>query len=722
MSAIVRCGTALTLAGAIFCAPGCNRGSASSKISAPGAPVFIISIDTLRADHLAAFGYKGVETPAIDAICADGILFRNAYSHVPLTFPSHVTMLTGVLPADSGVRNNIGYRFDSTKHATVPQLLKERGYATGAAVSAFVLRGDTGLRDAFDFYDDAMEMQESKPIGYIERSGSASEAVAESWIDAHRAEPVFFLLHLFEPHAPYEPPEPYKSRFALPYDGEIATADAIVGKFIQYLKRNGLYDKALILLMSDHGEGLGDHGEQEHGIFLYREELHVPLIVKLPGSAMRRSTVDAPVQLIDILPTITSVTGVATPKQAKGTSLLALANKPDRMVYSETLYPRIHLGWSELRSIIGRSHHYIDAPRPELYDIAGDPRETRNIVTRERRVFAAMRREVDAYPRVVAGPSHMTPEEAAKLSALGYLTGSAGGDGGPLGDPKDQIGDLIAFNEAVQLEQTGRYAEAVQMYRGLTQRNPRFTDAWTRLSRSLEQMGRYSEAIESYKAAIRVSPSLAGEFALSMARDYLNLGDADSAAKHAELGLDVNPGSAHLLLGRAALAKGDPARAIAEARMAMNDRAFNIAAKVLLAQAEVRRDPSTVSQALAMIEEARREASSRQMPPVALLDFVRGDILARMGRVADARAAFEEEIAHFPHDREAYASLAVLQWLEGDRAASNRTMQRLILAIPGHETYAFISQTYRQIGDQTAADIWLRKAERSTAVRGSALR
>lgn len=682
----------------------------------------IISIDTLRADHLPLFGYKGVQTPNIDALRADGILYTNAYSHVPLTLPSHVTMLTGLLPPGCGVRNNIGYRLDIRKHATIPQLLKERGYATGAAVSAFVLRGDTGLRRAFDSYDDAMEVQENKPIGYIERSGFTSEAVAEAWIDQHRGGRLFFFLHLFEPHAPYEPPEPFKSRFALPYDGEIATADAIAGKLIQHLKSAGLYDQALIILMSDHGEGLGDHGEQEHGIFLYREELHVPLIVKLPRGAMARSTVDAPAELIDILPTITSVTGAATPKECKGSSLLTLANAPARSVYSETLYPRIHLGWSDLRSLIDRAHHYIEAPTPELYDVERDPHETANILADQRRVYAAMRKELATHPRNLDGPSRVSTEEAAKLAALGYLTANAAADSGPLGDPKEHIGELTLFNSAVQLEQAGRHAEAAHLYRNLTERNPRFTDAWTRLSKSLEEMGRYSEAIDSYKAAIRVSPALAGEFALSMARDYLNLGDADSAAKHAELGMEANAAAAHLLLGRAALAKGDSARAIAEARAAMSDHASNIAGTVLLAQAEVRLDRSKIPEALAMIENAKRQAGQRKSPPVALLDLVRGDILARLGRIPEAKAAFEEEIANYPRDRDAYASLAVIQTLEGDRAGSERTMARLVRAMPDPETYAFISHTYQEIGDHAAAKRWQSEAERLLAGRGSAPR
>ena len=243
----------------------------------------IISIDTLRADHLPIYGAAGPETPAIDALAKDSVVFENAYSHVPLTLPSHVTILTGLLPKDNGVRNNLGYRFDSAAHPSVPTLLKARGYATGAAVSAYVLRGATGLAAAFDDYDDQMDRaSEGTAMGEVQRPGARTVAVAVRWVNTRRDQPFFYLLHLFEPHAPYAPPEPFKSRYAAhPYDGEIAAADAVLGQFLEALKSGGVYDRATIILLSDHGEGLGDHGEAQHGIFLYREAIHVPLLLKL---------------------------------------------------------------------------------------------------------------------------------------------------------------------------------------------------------------------------------------------------------------------------------------------------------------------------------------------------------------------------------------------------------------------------------------------------------
>ncbi|HWW61172.1 MAG TPA: sulfatase, partial [Thermoanaerobaculia bacterium] len=314
----------------------CGRGvpAPSNKI-----PVILISIDTLRSDHLPAYGYTKIATPHLDGFRADAILFEHAYSHVPLTLPSHTTMFTGALPADNGVRDNIGFRLGTTI-PTLPELLKRNGYATGAAVSAFVLRKDAGLARGFDFYDDRIDPANSGVnVGRVQRKGSETAAIARTWIAGHERAPFFFFLHLYEPHTPYDPPEPYRSRYASHYDGEIAHADEIVGTFLDALRKDGVYDDALIIILSDHGEGLGEHREQEHGVFLYREALQVPLLLKLPKSAMHGKSIATPVQLSDVFATITSITNTK-----KGLSLVDIAAgaKPDRRIYAETLFPRFH--------------------------------------------------------------------------------------------------------------------------------------------------------------------------------------------------------------------------------------------------------------------------------------------------------------------------------------------------------------------------------------------
>jgi len=280
--------------------------SACRRASFPKAPAFLVSIDTLRADRLRAYGGMTVDTPAIDALAKDGIVFETALSHVPLTLPSHATLFTGLLPFQNGVRDNLGYRL-SPDLRTLAGELASRGYATGGAVSSVVLDRATGISRGFDFWDDSVEVRKAgQALGQVQRPGMETEARLEEWIGKVPAgKPAFAFLHVYEPHTPYEPPEPFASRYAgRPYDGEGAAADAVVGKFFGFLKARGLYDGSLIVLLSDHGEGLGDHGEDEHGIFLYREALQVPLIVKLPGSRDAGRRVPEPAGLVDVFPTV----------------------------------------------------------------------------------------------------------------------------------------------------------------------------------------------------------------------------------------------------------------------------------------------------------------------------------------------------------------------------------------------------------------------------------
>ncbi|MCI0549219.1 MAG: sulfatase, partial [Candidatus Rokubacteria bacterium] len=272
-------------------AAACSRGQA---LRFPGAPVVLVSIDTLRADHLPAYGYAGVKTPHIDRFRRDAILYERAWSHAPLTLPAHVSLLTGLLPFEHGVRDNLGYRLDPGAHTTLAALLRGKGYATGGFVSAHALRGGTGLAEAFDVYDDHMVAPGGggmEALGRVQRRGEETLALARAWLAGVESRPFLLFLHLYEPHAPYEPPEPFRSATALPYDGEIAKSDEIVGGLLDELRRSGVYDRALVVLLSDHGEGLGEHGEDEHGILLYRWALHVPLLVKLPGAARAGTTV-----------------------------------------------------------------------------------------------------------------------------------------------------------------------------------------------------------------------------------------------------------------------------------------------------------------------------------------------------------------------------------------------------------------------------------------------
>ena len=323
------------------------------------------------------------------------------------------------------------------------------------------------------------------------------------------------MLHLFEPHAPYAPPPPFNRRYPLAYDGEIGATDQIVGELFETLRTSGIYEKAVIIVVSDHGEGLMDHGEQEHGIFLYREAIHVPLLIKLPGNRDGGMSMAGPVGLTDLFPTIAKLVGAEVPSGLDGSSLFETPAKP-RSIFSETIYPRVHLGWSELRSLIGGAHHYIDAPRAELYDLKADPRETNNILAEQRRIAAAMRETIRPLTVAIAAPSNVDPEEAEKLTALGYLSQSAPAGSGPLPDPKDHIGEIALMREGAQLTQAGRYSEAIAKLKSVLASNPRLTDAWSLLAKCYEEAEDYENAVSAYRKVIELSPTTSGDTALSL--------------------------------------------------------------------------------------------------------------------------------------------------------------------------------------------------------------
>ena len=394
-------GSALCLAFAgllvLSCGGQPDRGSgAPTDHAAPETPrmILLISIDTLRADHLPAYGYDQIETPAIDALALESVVFERAFTHVPLTLPAHASLLTGLLPYQHGVRSNVGFRLDE-RHSTLAKELKQAGYATGGAVSSAVLRADTGIASGFDFFDDAMTSTDPGALATeIQRGGAETVQRALGWLQATQQRGsaagspeesgIFLFIHLYEPHAPYAPPGHHMKPGRAPYDGEVAYSDEILGQLISALRRLGLYEPSLIILLSDHGEALGEHGESDHGVFLYREVMRVPLIIKLPEGRSGGKRVEQAVQLVDLAPTIRDWAGLGEPSAGPGTSLLPVivggGLPEERQVYAESMYPRLHFGWKELYSLTNESYSYILAPREELYDTRRDPDQRANLL------------------------------------------------------------------------------------------------------------------------------------------------------------------------------------------------------------------------------------------------------------------------------------------------------------------------------------------------------
>ncbi|MEO8502310.1 MAG: sulfatase-like hydrolase/transferase [Acidobacteriota bacterium] len=687
---------------------GCHQGN--SVQPSLGAPVVLVTIDTLRADHLPLWGYSKVQTPAIDALGHDGVLFSNAYAQVPLTLPSHASLLTGLLPYEDGVRSNTGFRLDTTRHATLPALLKRQGYTSGAAVSAYVLRRETGIAADFDHYDDSLEVREGAALNALQRPGGESLDAVLTWLNGADKQLFFLWLHLYEPHTPYEAPEPYRSRYS-PYDAEIAAADAIVGRLVNELKTRGLYDRSLFVLTADHGEGLGDHGEAEHGVLLYRETLHVPLIVKLPKESNSGQRVDRPVGLFDIAPTILELVGAERPAGLSGVSLFGQA-PAGRRIYSETLYPRLQLGWSELRSLIDGGFHFIGGPDPELYDLAKDPAESTNLRDGDRRTFGELRAELETIPlNLEHGTAAATPEERKNLASLGYLSGVATTPSGPLADPKRSIQVLADMQTALRLAQESHLAEAEAACRAVLAKQPNMVDARIQLGSLLRRLGRADEAREEYREVVRRSPEMLDTIAVEMGKIALEEGHLDEAAENAKLALAAAPDEAHLLLAGVAIRKNDWAGGEREATAALGNAARpRIPALILLARVLIER--GRLDEARTRIENARGRIARGEAKPVVTLEGTYADILGRQGHPEEAEASFRREIEMFPESEEAYVRFAILLASEHRFAEIQPTLDHMVTAKPIPTIYELAAQTMSNLGNEEGA-----RQYRQTAAR-----
>jgi choline-sulfatase len=534
-----------------------------TKTSRPD--VFLITIDTLRADHVRCYGYDRVQTPALDALAKDGARFSQAFTPSPITNTSHTTILTGLLPSSHGVTD---FAIPlSASHATWAELLKKSGYHTAAFIGAVILDSKTlapGLDRGFDFYDNFPEHPHGKSRwGRVERRGMDVEQHAETWLNSHHSGPHFVWVHFYDPHDPYEPPAPYRQIYqGHLYDGEIAYADSALGRFIGYLKEQGWYQNSVIVVVGDHGEGLGEHNEDTHGIFLYDSTTHVPLIVKMPGHEQAGKVVDAQVRTTDILPTVLDRVGVPRPERLDGESLklyLAGAETTDRTAFGETDYP-LRFGWAPLRSVRDQGFKFIEAPRPEFYNLKTDPAEARNVYepwNADVQKFRAMLADVKS--KLPAGPpssATVRPGTLNELRALGYLgpadAGSSTNVPEPslLPDPKDKILEQNLLHRAMIESEDNRPAQARSALEKVLELNSKSGPALLQLGELELETGNYSKAAAYLAKAREVRPEDATA-AFYQGQALEKSGDLPGARDALETSLKLTPGqfSARLLLG-----------------------------------------------------------------------------------------------------------------------------------------------------------------------------
>jgi len=701
----------------LLAAASCSRPASVFR----GAPVVLICVDTLRADRLPVYGYGKVATPALDALARDSIVFDNAISHVPLTLPSHVSLFTGLLPFQHGVRDNLGFRL-STAHPTLATILRKSGYAAGGAVSAVVLDHGSGVSEGFDYWEDAIEARDvAQAIGQVQRPGDETARLLETWIAGQPEKGKFLaFLHLYEPHSPYDPPEPFRARYrGQPYDGEVAAADAVVGRFLDFLKEKKLYDRSLVVFLSDHGEGLGDHGEDEHGILLYREEIRVPLFVKLPGAKLSGKRVAQPVQLADVFPTVLTALGEKPPEGLPGRSLVDFVGGTGttaRRVYSETLYPRYHFGWSDLASLTDDRHQYIHGPRAELYDWRADPFEKNDLAAGLPPAFRSMRAELVGINRPLQSPGASDPETVKKLASLGYIGAAAPvSDEKDLPDPKDRLGTIDQLKDASRLVSEFRDGEAIALLSKLSRENPRMLDVWETLARVLRRSGRTREALEALERADRLAPGTP-QVMLGLAGLHREAGDFDKARALARAAGEAGAPGFREELASIALAAGDleAARREAEAVLAANVQARAprlVLARVALAGGDVKGAFAQVDGAI------RLDRQSGRTPAVGFRSM-RGDLLARLGKEKEAEQDFRAEVASYPENLDGWARLALLSASQGRPGEPGGILSEMTSRVPTSRSYDTAVRVCGILKDPACARDWTRRrGERFPAAR-----
>ncbi len=710
---------ALALACALLGVYGCDRGTPGDDVpddrGASRPPVVLVSVDTLRSDHLRLYDAEGVPTPALESLRADGVLYTHAYSPMPMTLPAHVTALSGLSPAGHGVRDNGGFRFDAARHPYLPRRLVEAGYATGAFVSSFVLRGNSGLADGFDVYDDDLEAGADAPFGTLQRPGAETLRRALDWVAEVRDRPFFLFLHLYEPHLPYAAPAEFEQRFDDPYKAEIAYADTLLAELLSALEEWDLYEPALILFMSDHGEGLGDHGYQEHGLLLYREALQVPLVIKPPRPRTSRTesagaTVDDAVQLADVAPTIEHWIGLEPARPSDGVPLRDGEAGPARPLFAETFVPRLHYGWSELGSVIQFPYQLIWGPDPELYDLTADPAQEDDLFDARPDVARELARARREYDWTVPRPAAEDEETLANLAALGYLAGAGTETVDPSIDPKSRLVFIDRMNRATSRFRRGERDEAIAEFREIVREAPEIVDAWESLGKSLLQMGRPREAVAALEEAMRRSNGRP-LVALALANAHWQTDDLEAARRHAEIAASTQD-LAHGLLAQIALKQGDKASALRHVERAVEIPPIRDQALLTRAELELDSDPAAALSTLGELADSTLPA----------FDLIRGRALTELDRADEAEAAFKRQVERHPDILDGYTYLAYFYSLRGDGRAVAATLQSMVTANDTPPAYAAAVNTLRLVGDSASAErlleVALRRWPRAPALNG----
>jgi arylsulfatase A-like enzyme/Tfp pilus assembly protein PilF len=656
------------------------------------ANVLLVSLDTTRADRIGCYGYSAAETPNLDALAKHGILFEHCITPSAYTLPSHSSIMTGLYPPHHGIRLN-GHAALADAQTTLAERLAANGYRTGAFVGAFVLDGRWGLAQGFQHYDDEFQIgpDQRLDLAKVQRPADQVVDIALQWLQQDSSKPFFAWVHLYDPHTPYQPPEPFRSRFqsgglSSLYDGEIAFADSQVGRLLEFVDRQGLKDNTIVVIVGDHGEGLGSHGEDEHGFFIYDYAVRVPLLMRLPGA--RAARVPAQVRTIDIFPTLLDLVTNETPQQVEGESLLELIKgNPEeraRYAYSESMAIHLQYGWSALYSLRTNEYKFIEAPRAEVYDLRQDPQESLNRLDNLRRVARQFRSELQkirdeaARQAPKAQEANLDEETVRMLASLGYVGGSstAPRDDQDLPDPKDKIHLFDSVGYAAHLIGAENYEEAGKVLEIVLKEDPEIPQAQVLLVSAYRKTGRTPQAKTILDRLLKEHP-----------------GDVRALIVMGEILLEEGMRDEVMAICKRALAEDDHnARAyelMAEVHMAASDhqQALLLLRKVVEIQPKLTRSRINLAAALlgvSQLAEAERQLNEiiGQYPKFPLAHFHLALLREQQGRIAEARAAYQTEVANHPKSTVARFNLGNLLLRLGDGAGAEEQMRVLITQDP----------------------------------------
>lgn len=701
---------ALSLVTAATLLAGCERKppAAGQAGSLAGQNILLVTLDTTRADRLGCYGYTQKTTPTLDALAARGTLFQHAHAQAPITLPSHCSIFTGKYPRELGVRNN-GRDALSPDYETLATIFKQRGYRTGAFIGSYVLDPRFGLNRGFDTYDaDMGDVAPGVNRLEAERRADAVTDRALKWLGSAQQSPFFCWIHYYDPHDPYTPPPEFAQRFSDPYDGEIAFVDTQFKRVIDWLATAGLTSKTLIVVVGDHGEGLGEHGERGHAVFLYDTTLHVPMILAHPGAIPAGRQVAADVELVDILPTVLELMGWPAPAGLSARSLVpALADKlPPRECYAESLYALDTYGWAEQRCLLTPEWKYISSTHRELYDRRADPQEETNLaperpeVTQE--LHGRLMKQYEAQSPGQARQVNLSAADRRALESLGYISGGHSPDAEQfltpnLPDPKEMLDVAADLLTARRQLRDGHFTDAIPLLKRAVERSPRSRLIHYDLGVGLLEAGELDAAIAEMEAALRIDPYYA-EAMVALGDATLTLHQFDRAAEYFRGALALNDQivEAQTGLARALQATGHPVESVAA-----YEKALALTPTYADAQAELGAlllKQNRVPEATRHLQEA-----VRLKPNSGIAMNHLGIALAQQGQIAEARETFLRAAQIPAAAAEAHYNLGVTAGSEGDTTESVAQYERALELDPNY-TYAVEALTSYYLTEHRTSD------------------